>query len=34
MVQINAEFVAPTIPKDQEYEGTELDANVLAGKHL
>jgi hypothetical protein len=31
MVWIDPEFVAPTIPEDEKYEGTEIDANVLKG---
>jgi hypothetical protein len=31
MVWIDPEFEAPTIPEDEKYEGTELDANILKG---
>jgi hypothetical protein len=31
MVWIDPEFMAPTVPDDEKYEGTEVDANVLQG---
>lgn len=31
MVWIDPEFVGATIPEDEQYEGTEVDANVLKG---
>lgn len=34
MVWIDPEFEAPTIPEDEKYEGTEVDANVLKGCEL
>jgi hypothetical protein len=32
MVKIDSSFDVPTVPEDEQYEGTELDANVRAGK--
>lgn len=32
MVWIDAEFEAPTIPEEERYQGTEVDANILKGK--
>ena len=32
MVWIDPKFKAPTIPEDEKYQGTELDANILKGK--
>ena len=31
MAYVDPEFVVPTIPDDEKYEGTEVDPNVLAG---
>ena len=33
MVWIDPEFEAPTVPEDEKYEGTEVDANILKGEH-
>ena len=32
MPYVDPEFVVPTIPEDEMYEGTELDNNVLDGE--
>ncbi len=34
MVWIDPEFEIATIPEDEKYEGTEVDANVLKGCEL
>ena len=33
MPYVDPEFVVPTIPEDEMYEGTEVDENVLAGRY-
>ena len=32
MVYVDPEFVVPTIPEDEMYEGTEVDENVRSGR--
>ncbi len=34
MVQIDNEFEPATVPEEEQYSGTEVDENVLAGKLL
>jgi hypothetical protein len=33
MPYVDPEFVVPTIPEDEMYEGAEIDKNVLDGKY-
>lgn len=33
MPYVDPEFVVPTVPEDEMYEGTEIDKNVLGGKY-